>query len=146
MTKKTFSYCKKCKSLNKISIEKISSQAPVCGVCQAPLNLHSLVSDVDLEGVLKMIQKSDLPVVIDFWAPWCGPCKVFGPTFERASTLFGGQVVFVKLNTEAHPEASGHFNIRGIPTLAVYKNGKEAGRESGAFPLEQFQAWLQRFI
>jgi thioredoxin 2 len=107
--------------------------------------MHSLVSEVDYEGVMKMINKSDLPVVIDFWAPWCGPCKIFGPTFEKASNEFAGKVVFVKLNTEAFPEASGHFNIRGIPTLAIYKNGKEAARESGAFPLDQFKNWLQKF-
>lgn len=144
MSSVTFSYCFKCNSINKISIEKIKSQAPVCGTCKSPLNMHSLVTEVDSLGLSKMIQKSDLPVVVDFWAPWCGPCKIFAPTFETASKTFGGKIVFIKINTQDYPQASEQFNIRGIPTLLVFKNGKEFARESGAFPLEHFKNWLQQ--
>jgi thioredoxin 2 len=145
MSVKTFSYCMKCSSLNKVAIDKIKNQEPVCGSCGAPLNMHSLVSDIDLKGLMKLTQKADQPVVIDFWAPWCGPCKSFGPTFEKASHLFGGKIVFVKINTQAYPQASSQFYIRGIPTLLIFKNGKEVARESGAFPLEPFKNWLQQF-
>ncbi|MDD4972751.1 MAG: thioredoxin TrxC [Bacteriovorax sp.] len=146
MSTKTFSYCMKCNNLNKVAIDKIKLQVPVCGSCGSPLNMHSLVSDIDLKGLMKMTQKADQPIVIDFWAPWCGPCKSFGPTFERASHIFGGKIVFVKINTQDFPQASGQFNIRGIPTILIYKNGKEVARESGAFPLEQFKNWLQQFV
>lgn len=146
MNTNTYSYCMKCSSLNKVSVDKISNQAAVCGSCGANLNMHSLVSEINQAGLFKMIQKSDLPVVIDFWAPWCGPCKSFGPTFETASKMFGGKVVFVKINTQEFPEASNKFNIRGIPTLVVYKKGKEVARESGAFPIEHFKNWLQPFV
>lgn len=143
MSETTFSYCLKCQSINKVNVKKIKTNSPICGVCKAPLSMHNLVSDVDLFGLLKLIKKSDLPVVVDFWAPWCGPCKVFAPTFEKASDLFGGKVVFVKINTEANPQASSQFNIRGIPTIALFKNGLEANRLSGAVDLHSFQQWIQ---
>jgi thioredoxin 2 len=146
MSTKTFSYCMKCSSLNKVTVDKIKAQEPLCGSCGVALNMHSLVSEVDLKGLIKMIQKADLPVVIDFWAPWCGPCKSFTPTFEKASIMFGGKVVFVKINTQEFPQASSQFNIRGIPTLLIFTNGKEVARESGVFPLEQFKNWLQQFV
>ncbi len=144
MSDKTFSYCLKCNGINKISLDKVKDQAPVCGTCKTPLKMHSLVTEVDSLGLSKMIQKSDLPVVVDFWAPWCGPCKMFAPTFEAASKIYGGKIVFIKINTQDHPQASEQFNIRGIPSLLVFKNGKEFARESGAFPLEHFKNWLQQ--
>lgn len=145
MTVKTYSYCMRCNSINKIAIDKIKEKQPFCGTCGAMIEMHSLVSEVDLNGLIKMIRKTDLPLVIDFWAPWCGPCKSFGPTFEKASNLFGGKIIFLKINTQEYPNASSQFNIRGIPTLLVYKDGKEIARESGAFPLEYFKSWLGQF-
>lgn len=142
----TFSYCLKCNGINKISLDKIKDQAPICGTCKIPLKMHSLVTEVDHIGLSKMIQKSELPVVIDFWAPWCGPCKMFAPTFEAASKIYGGKIVFIKINTQDYPQVSEQFNIRGIPTLLVFKNGKEFARESGAFPLDHFKNWLQQMI
>ncbi len=146
MSAKTFSYCLKCKSLNKVAIDKIESTKPICGTCKAPLNMHSLVTEVDYTGLSKMIQKSDIPVIVDFWAPWCGPCKMFAPTFEAASKYFGGKVVFVKVNTQDFPQASEQFNIRGIPSLLYFKDGKEMARESGAFPLEHLKNWIQQVL
>ena len=146
MNDKTFSYCFKCSSINKISLEKLKAKAPICGACQSTIKMHGLVSEVDFVGISKMIQKSDLPVVIDFWAPWCGPCKSFAPTYETASQFFAGKIVFIKINTQDFPQASEQFNIRGIPTLLVFKNGKEIARESGAFPLEHFKNWLGGYV
>lgn len=146
MGSKTFSYCLKCKSINKIAIDKVKTQPPLCGHCKAPLNLHSLVSDVDQEGLNKMIQKSDLPVVIDFWAPWCGPCKTFTPAYEAASQFFGGKITFIKINTQDFPSISSQFNIRGIPSILLFKEGKELARQSGAFPLEHLKNWLQQSL
>jgi thioredoxin 2 len=141
----TYTSCLQCHALNKILINKLAGNKGICGKCQAPLIFHQLVSDIDDIGLIKLIGKSDLPVLVDFWAPWCGPCKSFAPTFEAVSKIAQGKLVFVKHNTQSFPQSSQQFNIRGIPTLLVFKNGKEIARESGAQPLEQFQKWVATF-
>ena len=145
MHEKIYSYCTKCNNLNIVSTEKIKKNLPICGVCGAPLIIHSYVSEINPNGLTKMTRKISLPIVIDFWAPWCAPCSSFAPTFEKASKLFGGKIVFAKINTQNFPEVSSQFNIRGIPSLLVFVNGKEIARESGAFPFESFRDWLQQF-
>ncbi|MDO9181905.1 MAG: thioredoxin TrxC [Bacteriovorax sp.] len=141
----TFTCCAKCHAVNKIAIQRLSNSQGICGKCKNLLNFHQLVSEVDNIGLTKIIQKSDLPVIVDFWAPWCGPCVGFAPTYEAVSKISQGKIVFIKINTEQYPEVSSQFNIRGIPTLLVFKNNKEIARESGAFPLETFKAWVNRF-
>ena len=141
----TYTSCPNCHAINKISINKLSDSHSICGKCQAPLHFYQLVSEVDDIGLTKIIQKSDLTIIVDFWAPWCGPCRSFAPIFESVSRIAQGKLVFLKLNTENFPQPSQQFNIRGIPTLIVFKGGKEIARESGAFPLDIFQKWVTKF-
>ncbi len=141
----TYANCEKCHATNKILTKKISSTNVTCGKCHNPIHFHGLVSEADETGLLKVIEKSDLPVIVDFWAPWCGPCRSFAPTFEAVSKTEEGRLVFIKINTENFPAISQRFNIRGIPTLMVFKNGKEIARESGAFPIDVFKKWISRF-
>ena len=125
----TFAACKKCHAVNRIQIEK-SAQA-VCGKCQSSIPFHGLVSEATTEEFEKILRSSDMPVIVDFWASWCGPCKMYGPEFEKASTQ-NSKAVFLKINTETEQVLSERFGIRGIPCTIVFKNGIEVKRQSGA--------------
>lgn len=93
----------------------------------------------------EVVEASDrVPVVIDFWAPWCGPCKMFAPTFAQMAGKYAGRVRFAKVNTEAEQLLAGQHNIRSIPTLALFKGGREVDRVAGALPPQQLEAWLRR--
>jgi thioredoxin 2 len=132
----TFSICPSCHSLNKVDSDKALQKTATCGKCQAPLALHGLMSHVNEADFERIIAKSDIPVIVDFWASWCGPCRMYGPEFERASSM-NKNAVFLKIDTEANPQLSAKLGIRGIPCTVVFKNGKEVRRQAGAMSAEQ---------
>lgn len=142
---KTLALCPACGGVNRVPFEAPVGKAPVCGKCKTELPVHDGVNELSATDLAKLIQKSPLPVAVDFWAPWCGPCKVFAPTFKEAAKQFAEKIVFAKVNTEAHPSASTSYGVRGIPTVALFKNGVEKGRQSGAMPLSDFVAWLKQY-
>lgn len=137
---KGFAVCESCGSMNRYDAGK-SDQA-VCGRCKKNLGVHHGVIDVNAEGLQKLLDSCPLPVVVDFWAPWCGPCRQFAPTFQGVAQRKLGKAVFVKLNTEANPGAGQTHNVRGIPTLVVFADHKEKARISGALPPQPFEKWL----
>lgn len=139
----TYTVCPHCQKVNKVHVETADQKTPTCGACQASLNLHDGISNLSGEQVQKLIRSSPLPVVIDFWAPWCGPCRSFAPTFSAAADEMKGRYVFVKINTEEFPQAGAQFGVRGIPTIAVFNQGQEIKRQAGAMPREYFSQWLQ---
>lgn len=138
---KTFSQCPKCNALNKLSTEKAIEKAPVCGKCGANLSMHGLVSDVNTHNFRKILGMAEGPVVVDFWASWCGPCRSYAPEYQKAS-LQNQNAVFVKINTELEQELSAEFGIRGIPCTILFKNGKEVKRQSGAMSSEQVKQFI----
>lgn len=135
----TFAVCKKCHALNRIQIEKAGSA--VCGKCQSAITFKGLVSEVTTSEFERILKASDKPVIVDFWASWCGPCQSYGPEFQKAS-LENSQAVFLKVNTESEQMLSGRLGIRGIPCTIIFKDGREIKRQSGAMSSEDVKGLL----
>jgi thioredoxin 2 len=124
--------CPRCGALNRAASERLQAgEAPDCGKCHSPL-FDGAVPLTDAAAFDRMIGKTEIPVVVDFWADWCGPCKMMAPWFEEAARAAAPAVRFAKLDTQAAPDVSARFDIRGIPTLILFKGGREVARRSGA--------------
>lgn len=143
MSATTYTACNQCNQVNRVPSATDDGKKPVCGRCKTELSIHEGMSDLNAPALDALIKKSELPVVVDFWAAWCQPCKMFAPVFKQGASKMAGQVVFAKVDSEANPTASAQYKIRGIPTLILFQNGIEIARHSGALPPETFIQWLQ---
>jgi len=135
--------CASCQALNRIPEARISDVAK-CGRCGRKLFDGDVITATG--ETLDKLLKDDLPVVVDFWAPWCGPCRSFAPIFEDVAEERSGKVRFVKVNTEAERELSARFRIRSIPTIMLFKNGEVVDILSGAVPKAPFNSWLNESL
>jgi len=136
--------CPHCHRTNRIPLSKDSLQAR-CGHCKKEIfdGHPASLSESNFDSHLN---KSDIPVVVDFWAEWCGPCKSMAPVFDQAAKQMQPRVQLAKVDTDKNQRLMGRFNIRGIPTLIIFKNGQEVDRRSGAIPASELQNWIQQNI
>lgn len=132
--------CPQCLAVNRVPDTRVADH-PKCGKCAAPL-LPGKPADLNAANFDTFIQKSGLPVVVDFWADWCGPCKMMAPVFQQVAAEMNTQLRFAKLETEAHPQVSMRLHIRSIPTLILFKQGIEVARNAGAMDAIALKRWL----
>lgn len=133
--------CPHCDAVNRVPTVKMAQQ-PKCGQCHKQLFSGHPVN-LTARNFQKQIARSGIPVLVDFWAPWCGPCKAMAPAFEQAAARLEPRVRFAKVNTEAEQGLGGQCNIRSIPTLALFKNGREVARQPGALGSTDIVSWVK---
>ena len=132
--------CLDCGQINRVPAERLGAN-PKCGTCGAPL-ISGKAVEVDAATLAKAAKNDDLPLVADFWAPWCGPCRMMAPEFSKAAGSLKGKARLVKLNTEDHQAAGAKYGIRGIPTMVAFAGGREVKRQSGAMREGQIVSWV----
>ena len=132
--------CPHCQATNRVPVERLNA-APNCGKCAKPL-LTGSPHVLNAQTVTKVIQKNDVLTVVDFWASWCQPCLMMAPEFKTAASQLP-QVVFAKIQTDKYEQAAAPYNIRSLPTMVAFRNGKEIARQSGALPSNQIVQWVQ---
>jgi thioredoxin 2 len=133
--------CPACNATNRIPADKLGA-APKCGKCRTPLFAKQPL-ELTTANFQSHINRNDIPVVIDFWAPWCGPCKMMAPAFKEAAAQLEPGVRLAKVNTEAQQALGAEFGIRSIPTMIMFRNGREVARQSGAMGSADIVRWVQ---
>ena len=135
--------CRSCGQRNRLPIDKLDAETR-CGKCQTPLEAPGApIEAPDVEAFDAAIARATLPVVVDFWAPWCGPCHMVAPELEKVARGAAGRWLVLKVNTDAVPELGERFGIRSIPTMSVFVDGREAGRTSGARPAADIETFIR---
>ncbi|EPC03987.1 hypothetical protein L861_01405 [Litchfieldella anticariensis FP35 = DSM 16096] len=136
--------CPHCQAINRISRGRLGD-GPKCGKCKQPL-LAAEPLELTATNFTALVGRSTLPVVVDFWASWCGPCKMMAPIFAEVAGELSTRMRFAKLDTEAEPALAGRFGIRSIPTLIVFRGGEEVARQPGLLQGPQLRQWLKPYL
>ncbi|HUL12036.1 MAG TPA: thioredoxin TrxC [Methylococcaceae bacterium] len=141
MTEALHIACPHCQTINRLPVSHLEDK-PTCGRCRKPLfeGRPLAFRTVDFD---RFAARSDIPLVVDFWAPWCGPCRMMTPAFDQAAALLEPGFRLGKVNTEEEPAIAARFGIRSIPTLAIFRHGREVARQTGALGVQDIVRWVQ---
>jgi thioredoxin 2 len=144
MTEAKHVVCPSCGAVNRVPAQRLAQQ-PVCGKCAQPL-FSGQPLELDPEGFERHLKRNDVPLLVDFWAPWCGPCRTMAPAYAQAAVQLEPAIRVVKVNTEEAQALSARLGIRSIPTLALFIGGREVARQAGAMDSRGIVAWVNTHL
>jgi thioredoxin 2 len=136
--------CRRCGALNRVPEARVADR-PTCGRCTERLDVESGPQDVSADELTRVVESAPVPVLVDFWAPWCGPCRMAAPIVDRIAREAAGRLLVVKVNSDDYPEASRSARVQGIPTFVIFRDGNEIARQTGLPPGGALKNWVERY-